>query len=236
MNANTVSNALAANNPANAPVVQSVYALSSVVQTFSYNPSTLADGGNLLDVNLPVVLDIPNSPSQSYTSAGVASGVGGGNSNAGSLSGLPQPNEVWSADGRPFLIRVNGKVAPITGSGVLHVVLMLGDGVTGDLPAAAKQVPLASAATFATLSASNPFDTNFNLEAECMWDSTSSQLNGYITGTIAGTLIALTAFQVSNVLESPLRFTLGASLSLQNSNAVTAPATITLVDFSAERL
>lgn len=231
MNANTIANALALNNPANAPAVLSVFALSSTVQTFQYAAPT--NEGDNPSTFLNVVLDVPNSPSQSYSSAGVASG---GAQSAASLSGIDQPNEVWSADGRPFLIRAFGKVAPITASGVFRIVLMLGDGVTKDLAAAASQIALAPAATTATLSAANPFDSNFNLEAECIWDSTSQQLNGFITGTLAGTLVALTAFQVNNVTESPLKFTLGASLTLQNSNAVTAPATVTLTEFTAERL
>lgn len=232
MNSDTFANALQnPGNPTNAPVVLSVWALSSVQELFM-TPT------GYLNAQVPVVLNVPNSPSSTYNSSNVASGTGAGNSPASSITGIPGPLEEWSADGNPFGITVCGKIAPITASGVFQLWLQAGNGIANNnpgLPGNPANLPLFH--TSVTLSASNPFQTNFYLSFECIWDSTSNVLNGtMVNGQISSTNVAQASFQQANCQMSPLSFCLGASLSLQNSNAVTAPATITLREFSAFRI
>ena len=232
MNSDTIVNALQnPGNPTNAPIVQSVWALSTEQQLFT-TPT------GYLGAQVPVVLSVPNSPSSSYSSAGVASGVGAGNSNSGSLAGVPGLLEDWSADGHPFGITVCGKVAPITVSGVLQLWLEAGNGIASNnpgLPGNPAQLPLFHASV--TLGSTIPYDTNFYLSFELMWDSVSNTLNGsLVNGNVSSTNVAQGSFTQANCQMSPLSFCLGAALSLQNSNAVTPPATITLVEFSAFRI
>jgi hypothetical protein len=188
---------------------------------------------------VPVVLDVPNSSSSTYsTGANLPSGTGSGNSPIANLAGTPGLLEEWSADGRPFGITVCGKIAPITLSGVFQLWLQAGNGIASNnpgLPGNPAQLPLYH--TSVTLSASNPFLTNFYLSFECIWDSVSNVLNGTLTnGQISSTNLAQSTFTQPNCQMSPLSFCLGASLSLQASNAVTGPATITLTEFSAFRI
>ena len=230
MNSDTVVNALQARG--NAPLVQSVWALSSVEQLF--NTPT-----GYLGAQVPLVLSVPNQSTLSYNTSGVASGSGAGDGSGNSLAGIAGLVQEWTADGRPFGITIVGKVAPITVSGVLQLWLQAGNGVAGGnpgLPGNPTNIVLYHINE--TLSASNPFDTNFTLSFEMLWDSTSNVLNGQlVSGQIANNLLAqaVTA-QITNCQMAPLQFTLGASLSLQNSNAVTPPATITLNEFSAYRI
>jgi len=205
MNANTIVNAL-----------QAIKGGGSLkMQLPATSDSKLVYFNNALT---PLVLSVPNDPN-----AGIKVGA--------PLSGVAEEG-MWWADGKSFLVRAAGTVAPITASGVLRLVLSVGTGVAGvqGIPGAVSDIVLASVS--ATLPASNPYDSNWYLEAKCMWDSTSNTLNGYLCGQIAGTLIDLVAFKQANLQISPLPFLLGTDLSLQAG--VSINPVITLTDFSAD--
>lgn len=208
MNANTIANALQA--------IKGGGALQLALPAQS-DGKLVYFGSN----NLPLVLNVPNDPN-----AGIKVGA--------SLSGIGEEG-LWYADGKPFVIRVAGTVTPITASGVLRLVLSLGNGVadpSGKIPGGVSDIVLLS--TSATLPASSPYGSNFYLEARCIWDSTSSMLNGHTSGQISATLVDLAAISQVNVKASPLPFLIGCSLSLQESSGV--QPVVQLTDFSAEML
>ena len=206
MNANTIANAL-----------QSVKGGGSLVMALPAQSNGKLTYFN--QNNLPVVLTVPNDPN-----AGIKVGA--------PLSGVAEEG-MWWADGKPFLVRAAGTVSPITASGVLRIVLSVGNGTadpTGKIPGGVSDVVLISAS--ATLPATAVFESNWLLEASCLWDSASMTLNGVVSGNIGGTLLDLATIQLKNLAASPLPFLLGASLSLQESSGV--QPTVTLVDFSAD--
>lgn len=226
MNSDTIVNALARNNPPNAPAVL----VNATAQTlFQYAPTAFENDnpGTLL----PLVLDVPSQPSQVFSASGT-SGSGAGVYGGASQSGLPTVMEEWTADGRAFIVRAFGKVSPLQVSKTLTLDLYWGNGISlanGGFGG----ISLINAAQ--ALSATNPFASNWYLESRVLWDSTSTRLNAYTTGQINGVSLGPVAISITNVPGGQVQFTCGASLN-DSGAGQSNTFTITLVEFAAERL
>lgn len=227
MNSDTIVNALAGINPPNAPVVLSN---PTAITLFEYAPSAFV--GDNPGTLLPVVLNVPSQPSQVFSAAGT-SGSGAGVYGGASLAGGAATMEEWTADSRAFIIRAFGKVSPLQVSKTLTLDLYWGNGI-GLTNGGFGQVSLINAAQ--ALSATNPFASNWYLESRVLWDSTSTRLNAYTTGQINGTSLGPVAVTIPNVPAGQVQFTCGASLNDSGANQGGNVFTITLVEFSAERL
>ena len=224
MNANTIANALAKSNPANTPAVLSN---PSTLTLFQYSPSAFDNDnpGTLL----PLVLEVPSQPSQVYSASGT-SGSGAGIASGSRIVGGALPVEEWTCDGRAFVIRVNGTVSPLRISDTITLDLYWGNGIS---LANGGFGGISVYNLTATLPATNPFASNFNLETICMWDSTSNTLNTYTYGNLCGTLISGQVQKIINVAPGQVQFVAGASLN-DSGAGQTKTFNITLNDFSAD--
>lgn len=204
---------------------------ASALTLFQYAPSTLGVGDNPGTL-LPAVLDIPSQPSQVYSATGT-SGSGAGLTPTSSQSGVALPGiEEWTCDGRPFIVRVNGTVQPLQTSRTFTLDLYWGNGI-----AVANAGGIGGISVYnltATLPSANPFESNFNIETICMWDSGSNTLNTYTYGNICGTLVSGQVLKITNVAPGQVQFVCGAFLNDTAAGQGTNTFNITLKDFSAD--
>lgn len=129
-----------------------------------------------------------------------------------------------SFDAQPFRVRIAGKVN-VAATGVVTVGLYLGNSST-----LASDTLLASAVSG---SVTAPAGTNFFLEADMIWDSTSGRVSGMSWGTVG------TGGTPSNGVLSNSPSAITTSASLQFVAAVTfgaanAANSITVTEFSVE--
>ena len=177
------------------------------------NMNTIADVINRQNNGQPLIISATTTIHQSFLLNGSVALLNINNPMAAIDSGLKFPN--FSPDGRPFKIRVAGKV---TGGEKYQIDIVQGTGLTGVVATTG-------------LSTNGQANDNWFLEAECMWDSTSQFLRGFYYG-YAG---ALAVAQVT----LPSSITVTAASSLQFNCAVTIPtananAQITLTEFAAD--
>jgi hypothetical protein len=140
---------------------------------------------NVANAGAPVVLEVP-----SVAANGVTNGLLSGNA-------LSAPNNPWYADGNVFIIRAVGRVQPNATGKTLKLYLFAGNGLSQTASAGAIQdfeIGLLSAVVTPTGGAFS----NWEVEAKCLWDSQSLQLQGTFEGRIAGTFVGPTAFAVYN--------------------------------------
>lgn len=202
-------------------------------------PLTLSNPGG----NNPWLFVAPASPA-SNAGAPVALSVpcviGEAVESGRQTGGATSDSQLWYADKAMFRVRVVGHVQPNSFSKTLKLYLFSGNGNITGAPGTSVtdlQIGFASATLPATVSAYS----NFFLEALCLWDSLSLQLNGIFQGQIGGTAIAATAFSVNNPSSyrsqdaagafNPLQFVVGANLS---SSASAQPDLVVLDEFTAE--
>jgi hypothetical protein len=202
MNVNTVVNALQEAGVAlNSPI--------TLTNPGGNNPWLFTwPAGFVFNAGGPVALNVPCVQGEAVdlgSRAGIA------------LSG----REEWYADGRPFIVRAHGLVAPLTFSKTFRIYLFVGNGVN---PASAGgQQDYELGLLSATLPASTTAYSNWYLEAKCLWDSASLQLNGQVSGQIGGSVISATGFSINNPTSwvaqqaagsyNPLSFVLGVNLA-----------------------
>jgi hypothetical protein len=225
MNQNTVVDALKmAGVPLNTPVL--LTNPGGVLWLFTTSPT-----GDNPGTLLPVVLNVPNTSALTYGSAGT-SGSAQAPLASGPFSGTGSPVEEWYADGNPFLIRAAGTVRPNAFSKTFKLVLFSGNGQLSTATGYQPDVQIGSAT--ATTPASVSAFSNWYLEARCVWDSYSLQLNGVFSGMVCGTIINGVAFTVNNLSANvPLAFVLGCNLP---SGANAQNDIVSLEEFSAEML
>jgi hypothetical protein len=101
-------------------------------------------------------------------------------------------------DGFAFKVRLVGRVTT-TGTTNITVAIQQGNTTT---PTAGNIIATSAATAVNTASA------NFNVEATCLWDSTTTKLNGYQIGAFNNTLIAAAALtnQVTVTSQTALQF------------------------------
>lgn len=125
-----------------------------------------------------------------------------------------------TSDGRPFTIRVAGK-AVVGAAGNFTVTFKLGNSATS-----ANNTAITGAAAVAAISGASSI--NFWFEIECIWDSVSTSLTGYVSGVVGGTLKAptvitpLTVALPSAALTPSFQFIPSFTFSVANAaNSVT---------------
>ena len=188
-------------------------------------PASFASNGGQ-----PVVLNVP-------CVVGEAVEIGG------NLAGTGDPNGLWYADGNMFYIRAIGRIAPSAFAKTLKLYLFAGNGLQTPNAGALQDNQIAYLSATLPLQASNDANTNWWLEARCLWDLQSLTLNGQAYGQIGSTLLSPTGFSVYNPSAwaaqqaagayNPLPFVVGANV---NSTAATLPDSVQLLEFVADRL
>ena len=144
--------------------------------------------------------------------------------NVTNSSALPSPQfNSASFDGRPFRVRVSGKC--VAGSSSNTITVSIVQNTTAVL--AAGNTVASMAVGGAALAAGN---YNFNLEALCLWDSTSQKLVGVPGGEVAGTVVTNTATTATGVALPGTFFV--ASIQF----AAGAANTATPIEFSIEQM
>ena len=154
--------------------------------------------------------------------------------------GAQSDSQLWYADKNSFLVRVVGRVQPNAFSKTLKLYLFTGNGITAGVNLVPDlQIGFASA----TLPAASSAFSNFYLEARCLWDSNSLQLNGVFSGMIGGVAIAPVGFSVNNPSAYAAQQAAGSYNPLQFIVAANIPSTVNpsndvvyLDEFSAELL
>lgn len=179
------------------------------------NRNTIADVINRQNNGQPLILSATTTFHGSFQLNGSTALLNIPNPMALIDASAPFPN--FSPDGRPFLVRVAGKV---TGGEKYQIDIVQGTGLT----------PVAASTGLAT---NGLTADNFFLEAECMWDSTSQLLRCLYYG--------FTGQQAVNQAQVISSITVSTVASLQFNCALTIPtananAQITLTEFSAEIL
>jgi hypothetical protein len=164
---------------------------------------------------------------------------------SGNLAGTADPNGLFYADGNMFIVRAIGRVAPATFAKTLKLYLFAGNGLDAAGGAGGslgeKQIGFASATL--PLQASNDANTNFWMEAKCLWDLQSLTLNGVFTAQIGTNVTTATGFSIYNPSAwaaqqapgsyNPLPFVVGANV---NSTASGVADSVQLLEFVADRL
>lgn len=219
MNANTILNALINNSPANAPSVLTNPGGNNP-WLFTYNPVG-SQGG------IPVVAEVPTTANNAIDIGYLSGTATGGNKGQ------------WYCDGRGFIVRAMGTVAPNAFGKTLKLYFFAGNGLQNSAGAVADQL-LAQFSTTLPSSGSSAF-SNWTLKAECTWDSASLVLTGVVSGQIAGQSISSVTFSVYNPSlftqqqaagsYLPIPFVLGANL---NSTTNSQADTVTLNEFTVD--
>jgi hypothetical protein len=223
MNSNTIVDALRnAGVPTETPLTLSNPGGNSP-WLFTLPANWASNGGN------PVVLEVPNIQGEAV--------------DISQLSGLNDANGLWYADGNMFIVRAVGRVAPNTFGKTLKLYLFAGNGLASPSAGALADFQIGFGSATLPLQASNDANSNWYLEAKCLWDLPSLTLNGVFSGQIGNTLISSTAFSVYNpsayaAQQAPgsynaLPFVVGANLS---STAAGTADTVQLLEFVADLL
>lgn len=177
------------------------------------NGNTIADVINRQNNGQPLIIASANTVHQSFLLNGVAALCTIPNPMAMIDGGEFFPN--FSPDGRPFLVRVAGKV---TGGQKYQIDIVQGTGLT----------PVLATSGVAT---NGLTADNFLMEAECMWDSTSQNLRCFYYGFVGNQSInqagVVSSIQVTTV--ASLQFNCALTIPTANANAV-----VSLTEFSAE--
>jgi hypothetical protein len=184
--------------------------------------------GLTANAGAPVALSVPVVQGEGPQAAELLSG------------GAQSTDQIWYADRAVFRVRAVGRVLPNAFSKTLKLYLFAGNGIT----AGTGLVPdLQLGFASATLPASSSAYSNWWIYADCLWDSSSLQLNGTFEGQIAGTVIAKTGFSVNNPSAwaaqqapgsyNPLSFVVGVNLA---SSANANPDQVTLDEFTADEV
>ena len=223
------------------------------------NSNTIIDALQLAGVasDQPLVLTNPggNNPWLFSAPAGLAANAGapvalsvpvvaGESAIKGLLNGAPLPGkQEWYADGRSFLVRAIGTIQPAGGSKTIKFYLFVGNGLGSGVTGSQADVMLGETSSTLPAFTTGGAYSNYYLEAKCLWDSASLQLNGVLSGMVGGVAIAASAFSVPNPTAwvaqqaagsyNPLSFVLGVNIgsSLGSANDV-----VQLVEFTAELL
>lgn len=135
------------------------------------------------------------------------------------------PSYVVNWDGRPFALRVSGKVTTKASNNVTIAMTV----------AASTATTYTSGNVVATTGAVavNTTSANFNLYCELMWDNVSQKLAGIQTGQINNSLVTLAAITnaVSVTTQAGLQFVIAATFS-----DTTTGTTLTISEFEAYSL
>lgn len=179
----------------------------------------------------PCVLEIPTTAANGITTGGPLSGVS-----------LSQPNNPWYADGNIFIVRALGRVQPNAFGKTLKIYLFAGNGLATPAPGALADFPVGFGSATLPAAGQPAAFTNWYVEAKCLWDSNSLNLNGTFSGFIGGTAIAATAFTVYNPSAwaaqqaagayNNLPFVIGANLGASTANPQND--VLTLEEFTAD--
>ena len=188
-------------------------------------PASFASNGGM-----PVVLEVPNTQGNAIN---VPS----------SLSGIADSNGLWYADGNMFIIRAIGRVAPNTFAKTLKLYLFAGNGLQTPNAGALQDNQIGFGSVTLPAQSTGDANTNWYLEAKCLWDLPSLTLNGVFSGQCGSTLFSATAFSIYNPSAyaaqqaagsyASIPFVVGANLS---STAAPVPDTVQLLEFVADKL
>jgi hypothetical protein len=177
------------------------------------NPNTIADVINRQNNGQPLVLSPTTTFHGSFQLNGVAALLTIPNPMA--PIDTPQLFPNFSPDGRPFLVRVAGKVL---GGEKYQIDLVQGTG-------------LVNVAASTGLATNGLASDNFLLEAEFMWDSQSQNLRCFYYGFVGNTSVnqagVINSIQV--VTAASLNFNCALTIPTANATAV-----VNLTEFSAE--
>jgi hypothetical protein len=188
-------------------------------------------GGGPLVLSNPTLLTLFGAPAVLSVPSTAAQGA----ENGASLSGDALPaKEEWYADARPFRIHACGTIQPLQASKLYSVYLYYGNGlaVTNAGGTGTTQIATVSGAVNAAV----PFDTNWELDTICLWDSTSLVLNASVDvnrSFLNATQASAKLTQVANVAAGALQFVIGG-ISNDSGAGQAVPFQIQLVDFSCE--
>jgi hypothetical protein len=170
----------------------------------------------------PAVLSVPSTAAQAIDAA--------------SLSGdaLPAKQE-WYADARPFRIHACGTIQPLQASKLYTVYLYYGNGLAVSNAGGLGTTEIAYVS--GAVNAANPFNTNWHLDVDCLWDSTSNVLSAVVDGKsfINKTLATQALVQVANVAPGNLQFVCGG-IATDSGVGQSVPFQIQLVEFTCEAL
>ena len=181
------------------------------------NRNTIADVINRQNNGVPLTLSATTTLHKAFPLADGSAAVMSINNPMTRIDGdAAFPN--FSADGRPFLVRLAGTVK---GGEKYQVDLCLGSNVITPVVASTG------------LSANGLTADNWLIEAEMMFDSTSGFLRGFQYGWAgpAQTSQAALSQVLSSVTLAGLQFTAALTIATANANA-----TVTVTEFSAESL
>ena len=195
----------------------------NALQAVNDAPQVLNSPTVLTLFGAPSVLSVPSTQAQAELDA--------------SLAGISLPaKQLWYADGRPFRINAFGLIKPLQASKTYTINLYYGNGLAVSNPGGTGTTIVAALA--GAVNAAVPFDTNWNLDVTCQWDSASQTLNcvleatSYVNKTVA---TASTLVQIANVAPGALQFVIGA-YSNDSGAGQAVPFQIQLTEFSAELL
>lgn len=177
------------------------------------NGNTIADVINRQNNGQPLIIAATTTIHQSFQLNGQTA-----------LLTIPNPMQMidsgeffpnFSPDGRPFLVRVAGKV---TGGQKYQIDIVQGSGLSSVLASTG-------------LATNGLTADNFLMEAECMWDSVSQNLRCFYYGFVGNQSVnqagVISSIQVSSV--TSLQFNCALTIPTANANAQ-----VTLTEFSAE--
>lgn len=177
------------------------------------NQNAIADVINRQNNGQPLVISSVSTVHQSFLLNGSAALLTIPNPMVAIDAVVQFPN--FSPDGRPFLIRLGGKVL---GGERYQIDLVQGTGLTPVLASTG-------------LSINGLVADNFLLEVECLWDSQSQNLRcisyGFAGPTVVAQASAATSIQVATA--AGLQFNAALTIATANVNAV-----VQLTEFSAE--
>lgn len=180
------------------------------------NPNTIADVINRQNGGVPLVLA---SASTLHAAFLLANGSAAVLNIPNPMQTIDQPQEFpnFSPDGRPFLVRLAGKV---TGGEKYQVDLVLGNNVI---------TPVVASTGLAT---NGLTADNWLIETELMFDSTSGYLRGIQYGWAGLQAISQSVLSTPQTgVTLPLQFTAALTLATANVNA-----SVSVTEFSAELL
>lgn len=124
-------------------------------------------------------------------------------------------------DGHPFTVRVAGKAFVAATASTFTATLKLGTSTTSSSNTTLANATKASGSTTAAA-------INFWLEAEFMWDSTSTNLTGVVNGVVGGLLLAPTVITSQPI--TALNFIPSFAFSVAN-----AANNVTVTEFLIDR-
>ena len=188
----------------------------NTIQLFNGAP-TPAQGANYIPAYVPadssahILTNQPGNPATMYVGQGTLAG------------GTAQPSYAVQWDGKPFRLRVYGKVT-CAASCSMTIAFHVGTTSTytaGQLAATSGSISIGGSAN----------STSFMLFSDILWDSVGQKLRGTLGGYVNATLIAAAAVTnaVAVTTQAGLTFQLAVTFSDQ-----TAGTELTITEFTCE--